>query len=1161
MSTSSDGENPDGGKRLQEHGRSASVSSSSSSSSIGQERRGDGKERRNSALSVSSISSMQETIVDRPLDCFDRQRAKTRGRAWPFLAKLITFWIPNVILRWVGFKTDSQRQAWREKVLLFSIVLVASGAFVAVVEIAGRFLAPPRTNFSTSDLADTNFVAVNGRVADFSTSQDPMGKAINKQVSPYAGQDVSTMFPTFALLSRPLNFSRLVDPDLNAVATSMGAVDNWLNTRLMQEPGYVVNASRQMLQNCPTPDRQSGNDALCFTSSTERVISESVVGYVLHNAEEISVQNNNLDTSAALVIIDSLVYDVTWYLRIATRYPDNQQQINPSTAFLSEPVTRALMNNLGGDASAAFKSIPNRVQNINAMNKLFFAGVLDDAMPPDTFKFNPVLLGVGALVYLSFVIKIFMTLSTGSAPRLTTAPYTIFFVPVYNEEAVTIQRSIESIVNSNYDAMKRLLFVVVDGVAVRPGSYRDCGSTVTGILGCSGLPASTHSYVSIGQGVRKVNAARVYSGVFTASKGSQIPYIVVVKSGSDNETTLPGTRGKRDSMLIALNYLMNLTQPSQALLTPLEHEIHRQITRKLKMDPTLFKYFAVIDGDSYVETNAVKRLVGRLERNDTIMAIHGTLQPVSKTTTFATILQAYPWFHLHHLAPCLDSVLGSVGRSWGGGFAVYRLSFEDGTPCLVSERVLREFARTACDMSTQNALHLGEDKFLPPLLLQAHPRPNHLEYNSSAVAYSDMPTRFRTLMAQQRRSFNARYNILSSIPFCIRRPIVPLMAYVEVLTMTLSPVATAYLYYIVTRIIVLVIIKHCPAISLTNTDILVSIAMGTLFLLQALLFLATLNIKSLFPLFAYMVFGIPLYQIVIPLWGFWSMDRAVWSDTVVVERAGWVRVHGADATCGGGGDVPGSIRDKRKLSTGPVLMPFETEEEPTNQVGINMVDHGLTDTDLDTPIATYVRNRISPYHIKTSLERTPTINSAATTLPATPASTTSFLTPAEATYYPLSTPISTPPIKSFLRPVMTPALAAMLDNDPQTSTSSRPPSDVISPYNLYRKSISSRKSSRSFRVVSGVTSHYPSFATTNSAETGMTLRSSFASNSPNLSQELKKAVRDHVYAFLSTRDLNSVTARGVLEYLTSIFGEELKGVEMFVRDVVEEFTLEALALM
>ncbi|TPX66809.1 chitin synthase [Spizellomyces sp. 'palustris'] len=1156
MSTASDGEEPHGAKRFQEHGRSASMSSSTSSSSVGEERKGYGKERRNGGLSMSTISSVDdeaETVVDGPLDCFDRQRAKRKGRVWPFLAKMITFWIPNIILRWVGFKTDSQCQAWREKVLLFSIVLVASGAFVAVVEIAGGFLSPPRTNFSIPDLADTDFVAVNGRVAEFSTSQDPMGKTIYEQVSPYAGQDVSTMFPTFTLLSRPLNSSGLVDPDLNAVMTSMGAVDNWLNTRLTQEPGYIVNASHQMLQQCPTPDRENGNDALCFTSSTERVISENVVGYVLHNAEIINLQNNNLDTSAALVIIDSLVYDVTWYLRIATRYPDNRQQINPSTAFLSEPVTRTLMNHLGGDASAAFKSIPNRIQNINAMNKLFFAGVLDDAMPPDTFKFNPVLLGVGALVYLVFVIKIFMTLSTGSAPRLTTAPYTIFFVPVYNEEAVTIQRSIESIVNSNYDAMKRLLFVVVDGVAVRPGSYRDCGSTVTGILGCSGLPASTLSYVSIGQGVRKVNAARVYSGVFTASKGSQIPYIVVVKSGSDHETTLPGTRGKRDSMLIVLTYLMNLTQPSQALLTPLEHEIHRQITRKLKMDPTLFKYFAVIDGDSYVETNAVKRLVGRLERNDTIMAIHGKLQPVSKTTTFATILQAYPWFHLHHLAPCLDSVLGSVGRSWGGGFAVYRLVFEDGTPCLVSERVLREFARTACDMSTQNALHLGEDKFLPPLLLQAHARPNHLEYNSSAIAYSDMPTRFRTLMAQQRRSFNARYNILVSIPFCIRRPMVPFMAYVEVIAMTLSPVATAYLYYIVTRIIMLVIIKHCPAISLTNTDILVSIAIGTLFILQALLFLATLNIKSMFPLFAYMVFGIPLYQIVIPLWGFWSMDRAVWSDTVVVERAGWVRVHGADGTCGG--EV--SVRNKRKLSTGPIMMPFETYQEPTTEIGINMVqDHGLTDTDLDTPIATYVRNRISPYHIKTSLERTPTINSAATTLPATPASTTSFLSPADATYYPLSTPISTPPIKSFLRPVMTPALAAMLDNDPRTS--SRPPSDVISPYHLNRKSTSSR----SFRVVSGVTSHYPSFATVGSAETAMTLRSSFASSSGMVPPEFKLAVRDQVYNFLGNRDLNSVTARGVLEFLGGVFGEgALKGLERFVRDVVEEYTLEALALM
>lgn len=637
---------------------------------------------------------------------------------------------------------------------------------------------------------------------------------------------------------------------------------------------------------------------------------------VVHDRDMLRIQNNNLFTSNAFVIINHLVYDVTTYLRIATEYPANSSVVNASTAFLPPAVTTALLNNLGGDATGAFEALPQRAQTINVMNKLFFAGVLDEALPPPTFKLNPILLAVGALVYLSYVIKIFMTLSVGSVTKLGKTPYNIFFIPVYNEEAITIQRSIESVVNCDYDASKKLLFIVVDGLAVRPGSYRDCATAVMGILGYAGKIPQTHQYISIGRGARRMNAARVYSGTFTASKGTQVPYIVVVKAGLENETALPGTRGKRDSMLILLEYLKCMHQ-QRLLLTSLQNEIYSKMTRHLNLDPTLFQYVTVVDGDTFVEANAVKRLVAKMERNENLMAIHGQIKPVSNATSFATWIQGYPWYHLYHLAPAVDSAFGTVGRSWAGGFAVYRINFKDSSPCIINERVLEMFSEVPETLHKQNAIQLGEDKYLPRVLLRVHPSVKHkLEYSSSAVAYSDMPSSFGALIAQQRRSFNVRFHILWDMVIC-RETFIPtrVTALVELISMMLAPVATIYLCFLGVRITTLSFLRDCPNISLTNTDILISIAIGCLFGLQLVLYIAKLDVKSIAPLIVYIAIGIPIFQVFVPLYSFWRVDYAKWSDTVLLDSGNVVRDHGAD--------IEGTIgrgREKRKFSNGPTMM-------------------------------------------------------------------------------------------------------------------------------------------------------------------------------------------------------------------------------------------------
>ncbi|TPX59593.1 chitin synthase [Powellomyces hirtus] len=922
-------------------------------------------------------------------------------------ARVITFPLPDALLRVCGMRTPQTRQAWREKVVIFSLVLLISGIFIFVVDFLGSLLAPADTDFTLSDLQQTQYVGVQGRVADFSTAQSPLAAEIKAEIEEYKGLDVSPLFPTFPLLAHPPNTTdRFVDPDIMDVVGAQGdAADNWLTARLAIDDGYGVNATRRRLDRCPSPVGAEEKSCQCFTTSALPLVDESAIGYIMHDRETLQYENNNLATTKALVVIDSFVYDVTWYLRIATGWGSNSYDIdnngtvsingtvidgprseqglnstfNTSTMFLPADMTTALLANLGGDATAEFDHMPNRAQRIRVMNKLMFAGVLDESIPPSVSRMNPIMLAIGGYVYLVYVIKISMTLSQGfklSRGKVggPSTPFNVIFIPVYNEEAVTIQKSIESAVSSDYASDRKLLFVVVDGLAVQPGSYRDTATAVTGILGCGDKFPPEHEYVSVGVGARRNNIARIYAGKFTATtkEAPQIPYVVVVKSGLRHETRLPGTRGKRDSMLILMNFLKTILSSPKTVsnshkmnLGPLDQALYTALTKDLGLDPREFEYLTVLDGDTFVAPDAITTLAGTLHREPKLMAVHGYIAPAPllTKTTFATILQRYPWYHTHHLAPAMDSAFGTVGRAWSGGFALYRIVFpstidRDGyrVPCLVNANVVDAFSVTPRSMHDRNRFLLGEDKALAGILLAHHPRCNKLEYCSSAVAYSEVPTSFRAAMSQQVRAYNARLHTLLHLFARSPRFMIRSAAMYEVIAMVLAPVGWGMLNFMNFRTFYYLHFMKCPSIKLSHSDVLINIAITCLFVLQAVLFISRMNFKSVIPVFLHHFIGAYLFHIVLPVMALWKMDRLKWSDTVVVEGATPVRFHGADDIPDEGTGTPKPAlrtRDKRKFSDAdspemspitvppPSYTPMSEQTLTVDSAFLNMFD-GLT---------------------------------------------------------------------------------------------------------------------------------------------------------------------------------------------------------------------------
>lgn len=87
-------------------------------------------------------------------------------------------------------------------------------------------------------------------------------------------------------------------------------------------------------------------------------------------------------------------------------------------------------------------------------------------------------------------------------------------------------------------------------------------------------------YIAVGSGPKRENAARVYAGHYLSSlTRRRVPMLVIVKCGSDAEQTTgegkPGNRGKRDSQMILMNFIMRVNYNER--FTPLDFDLFRKV--------------------------------------------------------------------------------------------------------------------------------------------------------------------------------------------------------------------------------------------------------------------------------------------------------------------------------------------------------------------------------------------------------------------------------------------------------------------------------------------------------------------------------------------------------------------------------------------------------
>lgn len=129
-------------------------------------------------------------------------------RRWVALCWLLTWWVPNPCLTYVGrMKRLEIRQAWREKLALNILIWLCCAAAVFVIAVLGNVICPTEHVFSTNELASHSstlspnnvYTSIRGEVFDLTKLSAIHQRIVNvvpsKSILKYGGVSSDNIFP------------------------------------------------------------------------------------------------------------------------------------------------------------------------------------------------------------------------------------------------------------------------------------------------------------------------------------------------------------------------------------------------------------------------------------------------------------------------------------------------------------------------------------------------------------------------------------------------------------------------------------------------------------------------------------------------------------------------------------------------------------------------------------------------------------------------------------------------------------------------------------------------------------------------------------------------------------------------------------------------------
>ncbi|KAL5035959.1 chitin synthase [Batrachochytrium dendrobatidis JEL423] len=488
----------------------------------------------------------------------------------------------------------------------------------------------------------------------------------------------------------------------------------------------------------------------------------------------------------------------------------------------------------------------------------------------------------------------------------------LILVPCFSESKTSLTNTLDSIVTTDYPVSHKTILVVADGMVKGAGNQKMTHEYLIDMMEIdrrflhevdrNGKP-NAYSYVSIGEGKKRKNYARVYAGWYAHSSlrakpdpkrrdnqqpmpknqemlSKRVPIILIIKVGTEEERLpqnmllKPGCRGKRDSQVLLMSFLSTVI--SNGRMTELEFELFYKLWKITGVHPANYEVVLMIDADTSIAPNSITRLVSCMTADSRIIAACGETTISNKFESWITMIQVYEYYISHHYSKAFESALGSV-TCLPGCFSMYRITVPSATgvniPILAHTSLIDYYSENVVDtLHKKNLLLLGEDRYLTCLLLKLFPR-RSLVYTPLAVCQTTVPTTFKVLLSQRRRWINSTvHNLLELLmvntlcgTLCLSMQGI---IFLELIGTVVMPVAVLLLVYVIVLSIV------TKATSLIAILFIVSM----ICLPPTLVLITSRRIEQFFWFALYMA-ALPLWQFVLPLYAFWHFDDFTWGST------------------------------------------------------------------------------------------------------------------------------------------------------------------------------------------------------------------------------------------------------------------------------------------
>jgi chitin synthase len=580
----------------------------------------------------------------------EKKKISLGRRLWAAFVWAATFWIPSFLLRYVGrMKRPDVRMAWREKLVLVTLIVLFNGLMVFWIIEFGNLLCPNRNHvYNEKQLSENQgdsdfYVGVRGVVYDIS-------KFWRLQHSDTSITTSSTNMQWAAGLILDAYFPVPLTQGCPAFVTE--------DTIVLQNNNTAATTESEAIHYSGPYQQPTTTSALYnitwYADTFLPFIHQYYKGPLVWSKSTITAQAN--DDSRYWVIINNGVYDLTNYF-----YTLDLMDDETSYDFLPSAVSTLVKDNMGSDITSKWQNTTSFQNALTCMKNVFYVGEVDFRNSPRCTVNNWILLAFTILVCAVILVKFLAALQFGSKPRpVPQDRFVICQVPAYTEGEDQLRKGLDSLTALQYDNKRKLICVICDGMIVGGGNDRPTPKIVLDILGVDPkVDPPALPFKSVGEGSDQLNYGKVYSGLYEF-EGNVVPYIVIVKVGKESEQSKskPGNRGKRDSQILLLNFLNRVHY--RAPMSPLELEIFHQINNVIGVDPELYEFLLMVDADTSVKEDSLNRLVAACAHDSRIAGICGETSLQNEEGSWWTMIQVYEYYISHHLSKAFESLFGSV---------------------------------------------------------------------------------------------------------------------------------------------------------------------------------------------------------------------------------------------------------------------------------------------------------------------------------------------------------------------------------------------------------------------------------------------------------------------------------------------------------------------